>query len=107
MRVSYLLFFVVIALGLAACTTPQGGVTVPNSPYQGGSQGLVLEIGDLGIFNDQTNTEEIFEGEPIPVEVTLKNKGEYEVQPGEAAVDLLGIFQSDFFRASGNPAFEH
>ena len=38
----------------------------------------------------------IFDEETFPLELTLKNKGEYAVQPNEIAVKLLGPSQEEF-----------
>lgn len=100
MKKSYFVALVLSLIVLIGCTPGEGDVTVPESPYEGGSQGLVVEIQDLGVYNEKANTQEVFEGEPIPLEVTLKNKGEYEVQADEAKVELLGIFPADFSNLS-------
>ena len=96
------LVLMVLALVLAGCAQ-QGEVEVPSSPYIGGTHGIVANFEEMGIFNEDTNANEIFENETFPIEATLKNKGEYEVQPGQATVTLLGVDLSDF---SGIPNAE-
>lgn len=85
----------VLTVVLAGCAQ-DNDIETPGSPYLGGTQGIVPNFEEMGIFNENTNTDEIFENETFPIEVTLKNKGEYEVQPGQATVTLLGVDLSDF-----------
>lgn len=71
-------------------------VTAGKSPYIGGNKGLVAEFLEMGIYNDQSSMEEIFEGETFPIEVVLKNKGEEDITAGKARVTLMGMNLNDF-----------
>ena len=81
---------------LAGCADSGQDSTTAGSPYFGGTQGVVADFDDMGIYNEKTGINEIFWGDSFPIEVTLKNKGEYDVQQGEVAVKILGINTADF-----------
>lgn len=70
--------------------------TSATTPYIGGTKGIVAHFEPLGIWNDATSTEEIFEDETFPIEITLQNKGEEDVLAGKAKAKLLGIALNDF-----------
>jgi len=69
-------------------------VSTASSVYIGGSQGVVAEFEPTGIEEKGIYT--IFEGENFPIQLILKNKGEHDVEAGEAAVTIYGILLSDF-----------
>lgn len=90
-----------IAILLIALISGCGGDTTPttqtaSSPYMGGNKGVVTEFDEMGIFNEESGTNEIFEGEAFPIEVRLMNKGEYDLPTGKATVTLKGISLADF-----------
>ena len=66
------------------------------SPFIGGTKGLIVEFEEMGFFNEETNMEEIFEGEAFPIEVVVKNKGEVAIEEDDATVTLMGINLDDF-----------
>jgi len=90
------LLLIVFMLALVGCKGGEKKVEAPESPYIGGSKGLVAKFENMGIYNEKTNIEEIFEGETFPIEITLKNKGEQDILPGDVVVSLKGILLSDF-----------
>jgi hypothetical protein len=95
MNKKLLSFILLLGLVIAGCeegTTETSSV----SPFIEGSKGIVAEFQDMGIRNTETGLNEIFEGETFPIEVVLKNKGEYEVAVTEATVSLMGINLADF-----------
>src|SRR3989344_8565555 len=97
MKIRYFGILMLLAVIAAGCDNQETNlVDTPTSPYIGGNKGLVAEIVQMGVFNDASNTEEIFEGETFPIEVTLKNKGESDVAANKATVALLGINLQDF-----------
>jgi len=67
---------------------------VSNSPYIGGTQGIVAEFEDWGLLQD--NIETIWNAESFPVQINLKNKGEEAIATGDAEVFLKGIKIDDF-----------
>ena len=95
MNKKLLSFVLLLGLIIAGCEEGQTETSAV-SPFVGGSKGIVAEFQDMGIRNTETNMNEIFEGETFPIEVVLKNKGEYDVEIGEANVSLMGINIADF-----------
>ncbi|MEK6845881.1 MAG: hypothetical protein AABY26_03925 [Nanoarchaeota archaeon] len=75
----------------------QGAAT---GAFLGGTQGIEAEFEDFGILEDGISS--VFDTEAFPIDVTLKNKGEYKVKPGEVTVVIMGPLL-DF---SGIPAKE-
>jgi len=97
MNKKYLFMALILSvMFIIGCEGEQAIVTVGESPYIGGSKGLVAEFLQMGIYNDDSNMEEIFEGEAFPIEVVLKNKGEEDIAIGDAKVTLMGINLADF-----------
>ncbi len=81
---------------LAGCTGNETTIAPAGTPYFGGSQGVIAYFEDMGIYNDKTGINEIFEGETFPIEINLKNKGEHEIAPNDVKIKLLGIKLTDF-----------
>ena len=95
--------FVILALlVLAGCAQQPTETTKAESPYIGGSKGVVAHFEEMGILNEQSNVNEIFEGESFPIEVIVKNKGEHEIASGDVLVTLKGIALADFSGIVGN-----
>ncbi|MBU1622623.1 MAG: hypothetical protein KJ597_03560 [Nanoarchaeota archaeon] len=67
---------------LVACDGEE--VQTTGGAYLGGTQGIVAEFEQFGVENS------IYETETFPLEVIMRNKGEYELQPGEVTVELKG-----------------
>jgi len=86
----------VILLVLTGCGEKEGVVSAPETPYIGGEKGIVAGFEEMGIYNEKTNTYEIYEGETFPIEITLKNKGEYDIEVREVTATLIGINLNDF-----------
>ncbi len=82
---------------ISACTTTDqtGKVTAGKSPFIGGEKGIIAEFRDFGILED-ADIEEIFLSESFPIEVEVKNKGEFDVEAGGVNVTLSGINLADF-----------
>ena len=87
-----LMAFIFSGCGKKADTTTKDSA----SPYLGGDKGLLAEFEPMGVMSDKTKKQEVFEGEPFSIVIDLKNKGEYEMAPGDANVALLGIKLTDF-----------
>lgn len=64
------------------------------SPFIGGSQGIVSEFQIMGL--EEEGVETVFENEEFDVIVTLKNKGEADVETGKATVIIKGVDTSLF-----------
>ena len=87
-------------LVLSACNQQQPQNAAQRA-FIGGTQGVLPKFELFGV--EENGVDSIFDTETFPVEVTLQNKGEYEIQPGDITVKLLGPSQSEF---SGIPSFE-
>lgn len=83
---------VIAILFLTACK-PQEQATAKGA-YLGGTQGLVASFEPFGV--EESGVYSIFEEETFPLELTVQNKGEYAIQPGEVTVKLLGPSQEEF-----------
>lgn len=83
---------VITLLFLTACDKQQQPTA--KGAYLGGTQGLSAAFEAFGV--EETGVYSIFDEETFPLELTLKNKGEYAVQPGEVSVKLLGPSQEEF-----------
>jgi hypothetical protein len=62
--------------------------------FIGGSQGVIAKFEAFGVEEDGIYT--IFDSETFPIEVTLTNKGEYDVKSSDVTVELQGPSQSEF-----------
>jgi len=74
----------VLLIGCEEDSSPAGP-----SPYIGGSQGLIVEFEPMGVEEGGLYT--IFEDESFPIQLLVKNKGEYDLKAGEATVNIYGI----------------
>ena len=83
---------VVSMLLLTSCTKKE--IAPTSTVFMGGTRGVVLEFEPFGV--EENNIYTIFDTETFPLEVTLRNKGEYEIKPGDVSVSLLGPSQKEF-----------
>jgi hypothetical protein len=72
---------------LSACQ-PKEDPTQSKGAFIGGTQGVMAKFELFGVVEDGVDS--IFNTETFPLEVTLQNKGEYEIQPSDITVTLLG-----------------
>jgi hypothetical protein len=73
----------------------QGDKTpVTKGAFIGGTQGVTANFEAFGV--EENGVYSIFDTETFPIEVTLNNKGEYELQPNDIVITLLGPSQSEF-----------
>jgi hypothetical protein len=78
---------VVSLLLLTAC----GGTTEPNTAkggFMGGTLGIVGIFQNFGVLENGISS--VYDTESFPIEVTLQNKGEYKIKPGDVTVRLMG-----------------
>ncbi len=89
---------IISLLMLVGCQGDNAATTTTSSesPYLGGSKGITAEFLDMGVYNDETGIEEIFEDETFPIEVEIKNQGEEDVAADQITVTLKGIALGDF-----------
>ena len=91
------ILIIIIALGiLPGCKKTDTSGEIAESPYIGGSKGIVAEFMDMGIYNDETGINEIYEDESFPIEIFINNKGEHDIGPGDVTVTLKGIYLGSF-----------
>ena len=69
--------------------------------FVGGTQGIVAQFEPFGVEESSVFT--VFDSESFPIEVTLNNEGEDDVNPGDVTITLKGINTNDF---SGIPFAE-
>ncbi len=81
-----------IALALTACSGQQQ--TQTKKAYLGGTSGVTAGFEAFGV--EENGVFSIFNTESFPIELTLKNKGEYEIQPRDVSVRLLGPAPAEF-----------
>jgi len=95
-----------IALMLIVGCAEEAKETTSVSPFIGGTKGIVAEFQDMGIRNEASGQNEIFEGETFPVEVVVLNKGEHDVEAANLMVSLMGINLDDFDNIIGEGTAE-
>lgn len=89
----------IVSLFLTACAPEE---TAPGKKvFIGGTQGAVMNFEPFGV--EEAGIYSIFSAETFPLEVTLRNKGEYVLQPGETKVKLMGPSREEF---TGIPSWE-
>ncbi|MBI2133239.1 hypothetical protein HYU11_01005 [Candidatus Woesearchaeota archaeon] len=87
-RVYVLLLVLVVFLAGCTRTTPANSGT----PFCGGIDGIEMK------FVEGSPPQEVFDNSQFPFDMTLRlfNKGEHNVLPGEAKIELSGISSIDF-----------
>lgn len=93
MKKIIIVFILVLSLFLlTACTQEQQ--TTGKGAFIGGEKGATAIFEPFGIEEEGLYT--IFDEESFPLEVTITNKGESVLRPGDVTVKLLGPSQSEF-----------
>lgn len=99
-----IIFLPVLLLGLfllVACEGEQQQVV--KGVFIGGTQGIVPVFEPLGYIDEELSIYTIYDTETFPIEVTLKNKGEYVLESGQATITLMGPSTEEF---TGIPSWE-
>ena len=81
------LFLIVSIILISACNRNQTDVT---GPYKGGTDGLMIS------FEANAPPSRFDVGENVPARVLLNNKGEFDLEQGEAEVQLFGVHRPSF-----------
>ncbi len=84
---------IISLLLIVAC----GGQQTPaqtKGVFLGGTLGVTAKFQPFGIL--ENNVYSIFDTETFPIEVTIVNKGEYDLKVGDVAIKLLGPSQTEF-----------
>ncbi len=92
MRKTIITTLVIALLFITACQQQQQQTT--KGAYLGGTQGILAQFEPFGV--EENGVYSIFDEESFPLELTLRNKGEYQIQPNEVSVKLLGPSQEEF-----------
>ena len=93
MKVKTLLIITLIGLLLlTSCQNKKKQETA--GAFIGGSQGVIARFESFGV--EENGVYRNFDTETFPIEVTLNNKGEYELQPNDVTVELQGPSQTEF-----------
>lgn len=74
---------------LAGCQSEQQDSKMKPPVYYGGTQGLISTFEPMGMKEDNIQT--VWEGKDFPVEVTVKNKGEQDIEEGDLTVKIHGV----------------
>ncbi len=77
-----IIFLIALLLIFSGCTKKNEEKT---TPFYGGTGGVSIE------FNKIAPPEEFDQNQEVPIVVTLKNSGEYEILAGNAKAELYGI----------------
>lgn len=90
------LFIVILMIALLLLTSCKGGKKKQETggSFIGGTQGVLARFEPFGV--EENGVYSIFDTETFPIEVTLMNKGEYELQPNDVTVELQGPSPSEF-----------
>ncbi|MBS3147083.1 hypothetical protein J4471_05320 [Candidatus Woesearchaeota archaeon] len=80
--------FLIIPLLLISACRPRDGKS--DGPYNGGIAGVSVS------FEANAPPSRFDLGESVPVRVLLNNKGEFDLKPGEAEVQLFGVHRPSF-----------
>jgi hypothetical protein len=92
------LFLPVLLLTVLFITSCGGGeevqVNTDGEAFIGGTLGVVPTFEQFGV--EESGIYTIFDSENFPIEVTLQNKGEYDILANDVTVSLLGPAQEEF-----------
>ncbi len=91
-KIGSILLVIVSIFLLVGC---QGGQQQQQAKgaFLGGTQGVITQFEPLGVEEEGIFT--IFETEAFPLEVTIHNKGEYQIQPRDVKIVLHGPAKSE------------
>jgi len=93
MKSKIILSILLISLFLVGCESGDKKTSVAGA-FQGGTQGIIAEFEIFGVEEEGMYT--IFDTEDFPIELTLRNKGEHELQTGDVTIKLMGPSPDEF-----------
>ncbi len=79
---------------LVGCNTEQAPTTQESKVFLGGTEGVTAKFDDFGVTEEGVFS--LFDSETFSIDVVIQNKGEYEIQPGEVTLKLLGPAKDEF-----------
>ncbi|HLD73143.1 MAG TPA: hypothetical protein VJA23_06190 [Candidatus Nanoarchaeia archaeon] len=84
-----IIFLVILLAGLLLLTACEGQKQpTGKGAYIGGTQGVLANFEPFGV--EEAGVYSLFDTETFPLEVTVTNKGEYELKAGDVTVKLMG-----------------
>lgn len=97
------LFLPVLIISLLILTACGSGTQQKQGKgvFLGGTQGITAKFQPFGIL--ENNVYAIFDTETFPIEVTVVNKGEYDLKAGDVTISLLGPSPTEF---NGIPSWQ-
>jgi hypothetical protein len=101
MKKMIMVLLVLASVFLLVSCGEQQQQTQTKGAFIGGTQGVVGDFSDFGVL--ESGVSSVFDSETFPVEIVIKNKGEYDIQSGDVNVKLIGLSKDEF---SGIPAWE-
>ncbi len=87
-------FLLLVSLFLLTACGGTDQQTTTSGAFRGGTTGVTTVFEPFGVEEGGLYT--IFDSETFPLEVTVRNQGEYEVQPGDVTVKILGPTADEF-----------
>jgi len=93
-KILMLLTLIVSLFLLVSCGNTSTTQTTTSGAFLGGTQGIVGNFEDFGVLENGVSS--VFDSEEFPIEITLKNQGEYKIKSGDITVHLLGPAKEEF-----------
>lgn len=90
---------VILGLFFIAGCGEEDTTNTAQSPYIGGTSGVIAEFEPMGIEENGVYT--IYADETFPLQIILKNKGEEAVPVGKSSVTIKGVFLGDLSGVAG------
>jgi hypothetical protein len=97
MRATYILAIILVlvfSMG-AQCTNKRDTGSV-QSPFFGGIEGVTVQFEQIGSVSDTGAKNEVWEDETFPVDVRVRNRGEFTINEHEAELEIKGVSPNDF-----------
>ncbi len=88
-----LTFLIITMLAIVGCSGDDAPIESTNV-FLGGTEGVTAKFEPFSVTEDGIYS--LFDTETFPIEITLQNKGEYEIQKDEVSIKLLGPSQDEF-----------
>jgi len=94
MKKSIILAILCASLLILTACNGEKAPTAGKGAFLGGEKGIVASFEPFGV--EEEGVYSIFDEETFPMEVTVQNKGEYQIKSGEVTIKLLGPSQEEF-----------
>lgn len=96
MAMKKIILITVLALMIivSGCDSEQAPEEEVKGVFLGGTEGITAKFEPFGVSDEGVYT--IFDVDTFPIDITLQNKGEYDVKASEVTVKLLGPSKEEF-----------